>query len=116
VNINSFVVPSAGEEGQTIALSAQATSDSPGASLNYQWNFGDGNTQSGINLTNPTHASAAPATAGSPYNVSLTVSDGTNSATATAPGHHHRPAAQRQRRPQPDDPRRLRGRLQRQRQ
>ncbi len=84
VNIDAFVVPSTGLEGQTMALSAQASTDVPGALLTYQWNFGDGSSQSGVDLTDVSHAYAAPANPGTPYTVTLIVSNGTDSATDTS--------------------------------
>ncbi|HVS39904.1 MAG TPA: PKD domain-containing protein, partial [Gemmataceae bacterium] len=81
--INSLVVPSIGQKGDVIAMSADASSDQSGATLTYDWNFGDGTSQSGANLTDVTHAYALPSPSGSPYDLSVLVSDGT-SQTATA--------------------------------
>ena len=86
MTINSLVVPSTGQKGDLIALSADASSDQPGATLIYDWSFGDGATASGAGLTDVTHAYNLPSDPGSPYEVSLTVSDGTSSpATADSP-------------------------------
>ena len=83
VTLNSLVVPSTGQKGDLIALSADASSDQPGATLTYDWDFGDGATADGANLNSVSHAYLTP---GSPYDVTLTVSDGTSgTATATMP-------------------------------
>ncbi len=83
MTINSLVVPSTGQKGDVISMSADASSDQPGATLVYNWNFGDGTTVSGAGLADVTHAYALPSASGSPYDVGLTVSDGTPD-TATA--------------------------------
>lgn len=83
MTLNSLVVPSTGQKGDLIAMSADASSDQPGATLTYSWTFGDGATASGTDLTDVTHAYDVPSPTGSPYDVSLTVSDGTPD-TATA--------------------------------
>jgi PKD repeat protein len=82
VTIGQLLVPVSGAEGDLIGFQAQAstTGNSP---LTYNWTFGDGGTASGVNLTNPTHAYASPVSAGSPYTVGLTVSDGTSSASSS---------------------------------
>lgn len=68
----------------TVAFDASGSYDLDGDRLTYSWNFGDGQTATGIN---PTHqyANATPVT------VTLTVSDGHASGTATltvAPANH----------------------------
>ncbi|HEY7427591.1 MAG TPA: PKD domain-containing protein [Gemmataceae bacterium] len=83
-SIDAFVVPSAGNQGDTIAMSAQASTDVSGASLTYTWDFGDGTQQSGVDLTDVSHAYAVPSPSGSPYTVTLTVDDGDQPATATS--------------------------------
>jgi PKD repeat protein len=71
--------PYTGEPGQAIAFSGSASSDPNGDGLTYTWDFGDGAMGDGVS---PTHAFVADGT----YTVSLTVSDGqaTNTASTTA--------------------------------
>ncbi|HEY7315532.1 MAG TPA: PKD domain-containing protein [Gemmataceae bacterium] len=83
-SIDAFVVPSVGNQGDTIAMSAQASSTISGASLTYTWDFGDGSNQSGVDLTDVSHAYTAPSPSGSPYVVTLTVTDGDAPASATS--------------------------------
>ena len=67
---------SAGETGATLSFDGSGSSDADGDALTYTWNFGDGSTGSGVT------ASHAYSSAGT-YNVTLTVSDGTDSDNAT---------------------------------
>ncbi len=60
MTLNSLVVPSTGQKGDLIAMSADASSDQPGATLTYNWTFGDGATASGADLTDVTHAYDVP--------------------------------------------------------
>jgi uncharacterized repeat protein (TIGR01451 family) len=85
VSITSFVVPASGMEGQDVSLSAQASSTVANAALTYTWSFGDGSSQSGVDLTDVDHSYAAPASANTPYTVLLTVSDGTDSTSTSSP-------------------------------
>ena len=85
MTLTSLVVPSVGQKGEAVALSAIASSDQPGATLTYNWSFGDGATASGSGLADLTHAFNLPSAADAPYDISLTVSDGTPD-TATADG------------------------------
>src|SRR5919199_1587850 len=68
----------------TAAFDASASYDLDGDQLSYSWNFGDGQTGTGIS---PVHRYAAA----TPVTVTLTVSDGRSTGTATvrvAPGNH----------------------------
>ena len=65
-------------------MSAQASSTISGASLTYTWNYGDGTSQSGVNLTDVTHAYNIPSPSGTPYTIRLTVTDGVQPASATS--------------------------------
>jgi len=56
------------QTGQSVSFSAQGSYDSDGTIVTFHWNFGDGNTGTGINVTN-TYASAGT------YTVTLTVVD-----------------------------------------
>jgi PKD repeat protein len=68
--------PMLGVPPLTVSFSSSGSSDPEGATLTYNWNFGDGTSAS--TSANPSHVYQ---TAGS-YFVRLTVSDGTNSASA----------------------------------
>src|SRR5262249_51865092 len=70
VSIDAFVVPDSAREGEEAAFSAYA-SGSAGAALNYHWDFGDGTSANGTDLTNPTHVYVADPNAGptTPYTV-----------------------------------------------
>ena len=75
--------------GTAIQFNASASNDPDGTIVNYQWNFGDGATGSGVS---PTHTYSSPGT----YTVGLTVTDnsgGTNSASATATITNRAPTA-----------------------
>ena len=65
-------------------MSAQASSTLSGTSLTYTWNFGDGTSQSGVNLTEVVHTYNTPSPSGTPYNVALTVTDGDQPASTSA--------------------------------
>lgn len=69
--------PTSGAAPLNVAFDASASSDpDPGAVLTYNWDFGDGNTGTGV-TTSHTY------TADGVYTATLTVSDGTDSDTAT---------------------------------
>jgi len=59
----------------SVSFSSAGSSDPEGANLTYNWSFGDGATST---AANPSHSYASDGT----FTVRLTVSDGTNSATA----------------------------------
>ncbi len=67
--------PYAGLVGSLIAMSADGSSDPDGDALTYDWNFGDLGSASGVSTT---HAYAASGH----YNVTVSVSDGSLSASA----------------------------------
>jgi PKD repeat protein len=72
--------PYAGNAKQSIAFDGSKSSDPNGLPLTYSWNFGDGNSGTGVSPTHNYFAFGA-------YTVTLKVSDslgGTNSATTTA--------------------------------
>ena len=60
--------PYSGVAGQPVAMNGGGSSDPGGSITSYAWNFGDGNTGSGVT---PSHTYAAAGL----YNVSLTVTD-----------------------------------------
>jgi PKD domain len=68
--------PYTGYLGYPLRLIGQGSTDPQGATLSYSWDCGDGGTATGIN---PQHSYAALGT----YTVTLTVSNGPLSATAT---------------------------------
>lgn len=80
--IDALFVPDSANEGFVNSFFADATGGSNGGPLTYSWDFGDGNSTSGTDLTEVSHAYAANPTLGSPtpYTVTLTVSDSTGSA------------------------------------
>lgn len=67
--------PYAGTEGSPVAFDGSGSSDPDGDALTYDWDFGDGSTGSGVA---PTHAYAADGS----YTLTLTVSDGEETAVA----------------------------------
>ncbi len=72
--------PYNGTVGVPVTFDGTGSSDPDGTIVSYDWNFGDGNTGTGVS---PTHTYAAPGT----YNVTLTVTDdagATDSAMTTA--------------------------------
>lgn len=69
--------PYKGAEGSPVQLDGSGSSDPDGDALTYVWDFGDGATATGAT---PTHPYADNGT----YTVTLTVSDGQESASATA--------------------------------
>ena len=69
--------PYAGDEGGVIALFANATTDADGDPLTYAWDFGDGQTGSGVS---PVHRYRDNGT----YTATVTVSDGFHSVQASA--------------------------------
>jgi PKD repeat protein len=71
VSIDHLLVPSHVREGMTANFSAAASIGDPAAPLSYAWNFGDGTTATGIDLTNTAHGYSTPGI----YVVTLTVSD-----------------------------------------
>ncbi len=70
--------PYNGAPGAAVAFDGSHSSDPDGDALTFAWSFGDGGTGSGAT---PSHTYSS--TAGSPYSVSLTVSDGLLTGTAT---------------------------------
>ena len=70
--------PYNGAPGAAISFNGSHSSDPDGDALTYAWAFGDGDTGSGAT---PLHTYTS--TAGSPYTVTLTVSDGALTGTAT---------------------------------
>jgi len=73
--------PYSGTVNVAMTFDGSASTDSDGSIVSYSWNFGDGNTATGVS---PTHTYLAAGT----FNVTLTVTDdvgdtGTNSTTAT---------------------------------
>lgn len=69
--------PSSPEVNQTVTFNASLSYDSDGYIINYQWDFGDGSTASGMVVT---HAYTAPGI----YVVTLTVTDNEGSITTTS--------------------------------
>jgi PKD repeat protein len=69
--------PTSGATPLTVSFSSAGSSDPEGANLTYAWTFGDGGTSSAANPSR-TYQSAGN------YNATLTVSDGTNTASSTA--------------------------------
>ncbi|MET0395795.1 MAG: PKD domain-containing protein [Longimicrobiaceae bacterium] len=72
----SFTAPSPVYHNQAFTLNAAGSSDPDGDALTYRWRFGDNTTGTGAT---PTKSYAVDGT----YTVTLTVSDGADSATAT---------------------------------
>jgi len=77
--------------GQAITFNGSSSSDPDGTIVSYQWNFGDGNTGSGVNAV---HSYSAVGT----YTVTLTVTDnfaatGTDTATVTVTRVNRPPVA-----------------------
>ncbi len=70
--------PSTGTAPLNVQFTANATDPNSDDTLSYNWDFGDGNTST---EANPTHQYVTAST--TPYNVTLTVSDGTDDGTAT---------------------------------
>ncbi len=70
--------PTNGNAPLTTNFTATVTDPDDGAVFTYNWDFGDGNTST---EANPTHQYLTAST--TPYNVTLTVSDGTDDGTAT---------------------------------
>ncbi len=70
--------PTSGNAPLTTNFTATVTDPDDGAVFTYNWDFGDGNTST---EANPTHQYLTAST--TPYNVTLTVSDGTDDGTAT---------------------------------
>jgi PKD repeat protein len=73
--------PYSGTVNVAMTFDGSASTDSDGSIVSYSWNFGDGNTATGVS---PTHTYLAAGT----FNVTLTVTDdvgdtGTNTTTAT---------------------------------
>jgi hypothetical protein len=67
--------PYTGRVGAPVSMTAAASADPEGATLTAAWNFGDGGTGSGLSVSH-TYGEVGV------FNVTVTVSDGTNSATA----------------------------------
>ncbi len=77
--------PYAGNVGEVIQFDGTGSNDPDGSIVQYQWNFGDGNT--GTNAT-PTHAYATPGD----FTVTLTVTDDCErSSTCTSTAHINAP-------------------------
>ena len=66
--------PYTGIEGQPVIFDGSASYDPEGQPLTYHWNFGDGETGTGVN---PTHVYAQDGT----YTITLTVNDGAQDST-----------------------------------
>ncbi len=64
-------VPALGDEGDSITFSAFVSDPGTEDTLSYDWDFGDGTVQSGIDLTSLTHAYVSEGE----YTVTLTVTD-----------------------------------------
>jgi len=74
----SFWVGNAGDRNyRTFSVNARQSSDPEGAALTYRWSFGDGTYGTGMKLKHTYPARNRT------YTVTLTVSDGTNTATTT---------------------------------
>ncbi|MGD8508917.1 MAG: PKD domain-containing protein, partial [Syntrophobacterales bacterium] len=71
--------PISGEAPLTVNFDASASSDPDGDSLTYDWDFGDGNIDTGLTVSNTSNTYSA----GGTYTVVLTVDDG-NGGTDTA--------------------------------
>ena len=69
--------PTSGVAPLAVSFSAAGSSDPDGNALTYSWNFGDGTTGSGLSTTHTYTAAGS-------YTASVTVSDGSLSAQATA--------------------------------
>ena len=79
IDLTSFVVPPTGLQGQTLSFSANTT-DSAGAPLTYNWDFGTGNgTAQGAVVTYSFNVPTAP---GQPQPITLIIDDGTDTLTA----------------------------------
>ena len=70
--------------GQIIQFSAERNSDNvPVSHLEFTWDWGDGNLEGGKGVTRAYHMWEDGLTAVTSYNLTLTVSDGVNSASET---------------------------------
>ena len=70
--------------GQIIQFSAEKTTDNvPLSHLEFSWDWGDGNLEGGKGVTRAYHMWEDGLTAVTSYNLTLTVSDGVNSASET---------------------------------